>query len=112
MVSAMCGRRVDGSGCMGRGRAAAILANVVLPCAIAEERVSGPPAWLPPEDISQPVRLTAFRLFGRDHNPAAFYARNGLRIQGLLQIHRDLCRRLHPDCGGCPLPRGAPAPGG
>ena len=107
MVSAMCGRRNEGSGCMGRGRAAAILANVVLPCAIAEERVSEPPAWLPPEDISQPVRLTAFRLFGRDHNPAAFYARNGLRIQGLLQIHRDLCRRLHPDCGGCSLSRDA-----
>ena len=88
---------------MGRGRAAAILANVVVPDAIAEERVAEPPAWLPPEDISQPVRLTAFRLFGRDHNLAAVYATNGLLIQGLLQIHRDLCLRLHPDCDDCAL---------
>ena len=66
-------------------------------------RPTKPPAWLPPEDISQPVRLTAFRLFGRDHNPAAVYATNGLLIQGLLQIHRDLCLRLHPDCDDCAL---------
>lgn len=103
MVAAMRGGRAEGSSCMGRGRAAAILANVVVPYAIAEERVAEPPAWLPPEDISQPVRLTAFRLFGRDHNPAAVYATNGLLIQGLLQIHRDLCLRLHPDCDDCAL---------
>ena len=49
------------------------------------------------------VRLTAFRLFGRDHNPAAFYSTNGLLIQGLLQIHRDYCLQMHPDCGECEL---------
>lgn len=103
MVAAMRGGRQEGSSCMGRGRAAAILANVVVPYAIAEGRIMEPPAWLPPEDISQPVRLTAFRLFGRDHNPAVFYAANGLLIQGLLQIHRDFCSRLHPDCGECTI---------
>ena len=103
MVAAMRGGRQEGSSCMGRGRAAAILANVVVPYAIAEDRISEPPAWLPPEDISQPVRLTAFRLFGRDHNPAAIYAKNGLLIQGLLQIHRDICMRTHPDCEGCAI---------
>ena len=98
MVTAMCGDRF-----MGRGRAAAILANVVVPFALAEERVTDVPGWLPPEDISEPVRLTAFRLFGRDHNPAAFYATNGLLIQGLLQIHRDYCLQMHPDCDACHL---------
>lgn len=98
MVAALCGEH-----CMGRGRAAAILANVIVPMALAEERVSALPAWLPPEDICESVRLTAFRLFGRDHNPSAFYAANGLLIQGLLQIRRDYCLQVHPDCDGCTL---------
>lgn len=101
MVTAMCGER-----CMGRGRAAAIVANVIAPFALAEERLSAIPDWLPPEDLSEPVRLTAFRLFGRDHNPAAFYSANGLLIQGLLQIHRDYCLQVHPDCSECRLAKG------
>ena len=87
--------------CMGRGRAAAIIANVIVPWAMAERRIVDAPEWLPPEDISGPVRLTAFRLFGRDHNPAALYSTNGLYIQGLLQIHRDYCLQMHPDCSEC-----------
>ena len=98
LVKAMCGE-----GYMGRGRAAAVLVNVILPFALAEERVSSIPDWLPPEDLSEPVRLTAFRMFGRDHNPAAFYATNGLLIQGLLQIHRDYCLQVHPDCAECEM---------
>lgn len=90
-------------GIMGRGRAAAVVANVVLPFALAEGRVDEVPEWLPPEDVSLPVRLMAYRMFGRDHNPAAFYSSNGLRIQGLIQIHRDFCLQVHPDCGGCAL---------
>ena len=100
MVRLMCGERY-----MGRGRAAAVVANVVAPFALATGRLAAVPDWLPPEDISEPVRLTAYRMFGRDHNPAAFYATNGLLIQGLLQIHRDFCRRIHPDCGRCGLTR-------
>jgi len=108
-------RTMRGEGYMGSGRAAAILANVIVPFALAEERTSKIPDWLPPEDLSEPVRLTAFRLFGRDHNPVAFYAGNGLFIQGLLQIHRDCCLQVHPDCGDCPgwefnsLKKGMPA---
>ena len=98
MVTTMCGDHF-----MGRGRAAAILANVVVPFAMAEDRAPNCPDWLPPEDVSAPVRLTAFRLFGRDHNPAALYSSNGLLIQGLLQIHRDYCLQLHPDCRKCDL---------
>ena len=96
MVTAMCGCRF-----IGRGRAAAIVANVIVPFALAEDRTSECPDWLPPEDVSSPVRLTAFRLFGRDHNPSALYAGNGLLIQGLLQIHHECCARHHPDCGTC-----------
>ena len=70
---------------------------------MAEGRAASAPDWLPPEDVSEPVRLTAFRLFGRDHNPAAFYSRNGLLIQGLIDIHRAFCLRFHPDCCECPF---------
>lgn len=88
---------------MGRGRAAAVLANVILPMALAEGRVRDVPDWLPPEDLSEPVRLTAFRLFGRDHHPLARYADNDVLVQGLIQIHRDYCLQVHPDCDGCRL---------
>ena len=98
-------KTLTGLGLMGRGRAAAVIANVVLPFALAEGRVDEVPDWLPPEDMSIPVRLMAFRMFGRDHNPAAYYATNGLHVQGLIQIHRDFCLQVHPDCGECALAR-------
>ena len=98
MLTAMCGDRF-----IGRGRAAAIIANVILPFAMAEERTAECPAWLPPEDVSQPVRLTAFRLFGRDHNPSVLYSSNGLLIQGLLQIRLENCIERYPGCEGCGL---------
>ena len=106
MVRAMGGVSRASGRCLGAGRAAAVLANVIVPFAIAEGRLDEAPAWLPPEDISAPVRLTAFRLFGRDHNPAAWYAGNGLLIQGLLQTHRDHCLARHPDCEACRLADG------
>ena len=60
------------------------------------------PEWILPEDVSAPVRLAAFRLLGRDHNPS-LYAGNGLLIQGLLHVHREFCLAVHPDCGACAL---------
>ena len=90
------------SGRMGAGRAAAMLANVVTPFALAESRLAAVPDWLCPEDLAAPMRLTAFRLLGRDHNPA-LYAGNGLFLQGLLQIHREFCLAVHPDCAACAL---------
>ena len=92
--------------CMGRGRAAAVLANVIVPWAMAEGRIDEVPEWLPAEDVSDPVRLTAFRMFGRDHNPAALYSANGLHIQGLLQIRRDCCLKEWPECHGCSVAGG------
>jgi len=89
---------------LGPNRIAAMLLNVVIPWFAAEDRLDPEVlAHLPPEDISAPVRATAFRLFGRDHNPSLLYANNGLRIQGLLQIHADFCLSARAGCVGCPL---------
>ena len=85
---------------IGTGRAAAIVANVLVPLAIAEGRMIGFPERLPPEDVSAPVRLTAFRILGRDHNPS-LYSGDGILIQGLIQIHREFCLSAHPDCREC-----------
>lgn len=87
---------------IGAGRAAAILANVVTPFALAESRIPRVPQWLCPEDVSSPARLTAFRMLGRDHNPA-LYSGNGLLVQGLIHIHREFCLAAHPDCSNCAL---------
>ena len=112
MVAEMRGRGEaasrGGGGFIGPGRAAAVIANVVVPFAVAEGRLAAAPDWLPAEDISEPVRLMAFRLFGRDHNPAAFYAGNGLLVQGLLHLFRELCVAHHPLCADCSL--GDPPP--
>ena len=90
------------SGLLGYRRAGAIIANVIVPFALAEGRLGDVPEWILPEDVSSPVRLAAFRLFGRDHNPA-LYSGNGLFIQGLLHIHREFCLAVHPDCSSCAL---------
>ena len=90
------------SGLLGRRRAAAILANVLVPFARAEGRLDRIPAELLPEETNAVVRLTAFRLLGRDHNPA-LYAGNGLYLQGMIQLHHDYCLAAHPDCDQCGL---------
>ena len=81
-----------------------MLANVLIPFARAEGRLARVPEWIFPEDLNATVRLMAFRLFGRDHNPA-LYAGNGLLVQGLIQVHRACCLAAHPDCSACPLAR-------
>jgi len=96
-------KALSAGGLMGRGRAGALLANVIVPFAIAEGRIAESPRWLPPEDLSEPVRLTAYRLFGRDHNPSSAYAANDVKVQGLIQIHREYCLQIHPACEECVL---------
>lgn len=83
---------------IGYGRAASILANIILPFAIAGKRTDVIPDWLPPEDISAPVRLMAWRLFSRDANPRVWYANNGVAIQGLLHIYKTWCAKVYPNC--------------
>lgn len=90
---------------VGRGRAAAIMLNVVLPWLAAQGHttlVAAALALLPPEDDNQGVRHTAHALFGHDHNPALY--RTGLRQQGLLQIFHDFCLNVHGGCVDCPFP--------
>ena len=81
---------------------AAAMANVIVPFAMARGAISGAPCWLPPEGMNSVTRLAAFRLFGRDHNPA-LYSGDGILLQGLIQIHRDYCLAAHPDCSACGL---------
>ena len=88
------------AGHIGRPRAAAILANVLVPFALAEGRIDRIPYDLIPEETNSVVRLTAFRLLGRDHNPA-LYSGNGIYLQGLIQLHHDFCLAAHPDCDRC-----------
>ncbi len=85
---------------LGAHRAATLLTNVVTPFARAEDHLARIPDWLCPEDLCAPMRIMAFRLLGRDHNPA-LYAGNGLLMQGLLQIHNEVCLAVHPDCAAC-----------
>ena len=87
---------------LGAGLSAAILANVIVPFALARGSLQEPPHWLPPECANSVTRLAAFRLFGRDHNPA-LYSGNGVLLQGLIQIHRDYCLAAHPGCDSCRL---------
>ncbi len=96
-------RAEHGISLLGESRAAAIITNVAVPLAAAEETLpAGVLDLLPPEDLSAPMRLTALHLFGRDHNPA-LYAGSGLLQQGLLQIHLDYCLNAKPGCDACAL---------
>lgn len=89
---------------LGRGRSAAVAANVVWPFLHATGR-AGAIAWLPPEDESSIMRETVHRLFGRDSSPAA-YSSNGLHMQGLIAISKEYCAAFRPSCAGCPLDAG------
>ena len=66
------------------------------------------PRWRAAEDSSERGRLMAFGRLGRDRSPAAFYAGNGLLVQGLLHLFRELCVAHHPLCADCSL--GDPPP--
>lgn len=99
LTDGLCGTNL-GLRVMGSGRAAAILANVIVPFALAEGRLDSVPEWLPAEDVSAPVRLMANRLFGRDHNPAVWYRDNGVAVQGLLALEKQ-CRGIYPFCTDC-----------
>lgn len=87
---------------VGERRAAAILFNVITPFLVATGRMKELPDELPSEDFSEPMRLTALRLLGRDHNPALYLA-NNILMQGLIQIHHDFCLASHPACANCRL---------
>lgn len=95
-------KAIRGEGFVGRGRAAAIVANVVVPFAIAEGRLGDVPEWLPPEDLPRIARNVARRMLGRDHNPKRCYAENGRLVHGLIEIGREWCPHHRPECARCP----------
>jgi hypothetical protein len=89
---------------LGKRRISTLITNVIIPFYAAESNLD-PMTFdhLPPEDTSSPMRTAAWYLFGRDHNPAAYYAGNNLLQQGLLQIYLDFCLPARAGCGECRL---------
>ena len=79
--------------------------NVVLPLFAREDPAAARLAEaVPGEALSAPMRETAFRLLGGDHNPA-LYAGRALRMQGLLELWRGFCEASPEACRDCPLAR-------
>lgn len=88
---------------MGPQRINAILANVVAPLLMAENRFNSTCLkTLPGEAANQQTTETAYRLLGRDHNPA-LYRSSGLMMQGLLEIWNGFCLSTKSACADCPL---------
>lgn len=86
---------------VGRSRAAALVVNLIVPYRLALGTLTPDMLGdLPPEHPSAPMREAWFRLTG---DPTLPLPDDGLRLQGLLQIHRDFCSAPHGSCGTCPL---------
>ena len=86
---------------IGPERIGTILTNVVVPLMLAESRLEPEIACaLPAEAVNEQAAETAYRLLGRDHNPAV-YAKSGLRIQGLLEICNGYCLSTKTQCADC-----------
>ena len=89
---------------IGQSRAAEMMANVIYPLAVADER----DIWteyhgLRAQLSNQSVRIAAARLFADDPRQREFLcALTGQ--QGLLQIYEDFCLRDASDCARCPFP--------
>jgi Protein of unknown function (DUF2851) len=89
---------------VGESRIAEILANVLLPCFLAE----GADVWAAYEKL--PARLSnrrletgATRLFAGDPRRPRF-TKTIAQQQGLLQIYEDFCLQDNSDCAQCPFP--------
>lgn len=85
---------------IGANRAHAVVTNLFTPYRLAIGTLD--PARLrdlPGEDLSAPMRAAWFRLTGQlGHLP-----KDGLRQQGLLQIHADFCANPALLCATCPI---------
>lgn len=97
------GRLAKPSVLIGPACAAVITTNAIVPYVAA---VTGLPSSeiftsVKPEMTSAPMRAMANRLFGRDHNPAALYEKDGILQQGLLQIFNDFCLNARSGCADC-----------
>jgi Protein of unknown function (DUF2851) len=89
---------------IGDSRVAEILANVVYPLAIFDERdLWGDYRKLRARLSNRSVRIAAARLFADDPRQREFL-RPLAGQQGLLQIYEDFCLRDASDCAQCPFP--------
>ena len=89
---------------IGNSRAAEILANVVYPLAVNDDReIWNDYKKLRAQVSNQAARIAAARLFAGDPRQRGF-VRSLVGQQGLLQIYEDFCLRDASDCASCPLP--------
>src|SRR5882724_2814367 len=89
---------------IGKSRAAEILANVVYPLAVNDDReIWNDYKKLRAQLSNQAARTAAARLFAGDPRQRDF-VRSLVGQQGLLQIYEDFCLRDASDCASCPLP--------
>ena len=91
---------------VGERRAAAMVANVLLPFLAASGRREMLNIELlremPPEETNSVIKQTAHAIFGPDHSPSIY--RTGLRNQGLIHIFNEYCLPDKSACAKCPLP--------
>ncbi len=88
---------------IGISRATALVINLIAPYRLAQNAlVQAELEALPPENISAPMREVWLRLTGDATLPLP---KDGLRLQGLLQLHTDFCANPHLLCTLCPLAR-------
>jgi hypothetical protein len=89
---------------IGESRVADILANVLIPCWLAEDVEVWPAyAQLPARLSNRRLETAATRLFGTDPRREQFL-RTVANQQGLLQIYEDFCMQDNSDCAQCPFP--------
>jgi hypothetical protein len=89
---------------IGDSRAAEVLANVIYPLALANNR----DLWsdykkLRAQLSNRSVKIAAARLFADDPRQKQFL-RTIVGQQGLMQIYEDFCLRDASDCADCPFP--------
>src|SRR5207248_10508724 len=89
---------------IGNSRVAEILANVVYPLAVNDDReIWNDYKKLRAQLSNQAARIAAARLFACDPRQRDF-VRSLVGQQGLLQIYEDFCLSDASDCANCPLP--------
>ncbi len=92
---------------VGRGRAAAVLMNVIVPWMTAAGRLQSPHRALldvlPAEDESGAVRRASHQFLSM--RTPVWHAGSAIRRQGLLQIFSDFCMPDRSGCRACRLPR-------
>ena len=89
---------------IGDSRAADVLANIIYPLALANDR----DLWseykkLRAQLSNRSVKIAAARLFADDPRQKQFLS-SVVGQQGLLQIYEDFCLRDSSDCADCPFP--------